>query len=139
MRITNHQLFVYGSLRSDSQHPAHAYISKHFVLLGQARIKGKVYDLGEYPGAVATAEQCYIIGELYVLKEGEDFQWVITKLDNYEGVNEEPPLYQRETTQVFINNEATTAWMYWYNQPVDGKTWIISGDVMQYQQQNSKL
>jgi len=137
MLTSNFQLFVYGSLRSDSRHPAHAYISEHFVLQGHARVKGKIYDLGEYPGAVPTSEPHFINGELYRLKEGQDFSWAIAQLDDYEGTNETPPLYVRETALVYFNNDTTTAWIYWYNMPVEGRPWITSGDATQYM--NEKL
>ena len=78
MSTSNHQLFVYGSLRSDFHHPAHAsYISAYFEFLGPARVKGRLYDLGEYPGAVPTSENHFIKGELYRLKEGQDFDWAL--------------------------------------------------------------
>jgi gamma-glutamylcyclotransferase (GGCT)/AIG2-like uncharacterized protein YtfP len=138
MQTSHNQLFVYGSLRSDFGHPAYAsYISEHFVLLGPARVKGKVYDLGEFPGAVPTSAQDYITGELYRLREGQDFDWAMAQLDDYEGLHENPPLYSRETALVYTPNETTTAWMYWYNQPVDEKARIVSGDVMQYLQEKS--
>ena len=133
MQTSNYQLFVYGSLRSDFNHPAHAYISEHFVLqAAPARVKGKVYDLGEYPGAIPTPENHFIKGELYRLKEGQDFDWAIAQLDDYEGLNETSSLYVRETALVYLNNDTTTAWIYWYNMPVEGKHWIASGDVLQY-------
>jgi gamma-glutamylcyclotransferase (GGCT)/AIG2-like uncharacterized protein YtfP len=132
MQTSNYQLFVYGSLRRGFNHPAHAYISEHFVLQSPARVKGKIYDLGEYPGAIPTSEHYFINGELYRLKEGQDFYWAIAQLDDYEGLNENPPLYLRETALVYLENDTTTAWIYWYNMPVEGKHWIASGDVLQY-------
>ena len=65
----NYQLFVYGTLRSGFHHPAYAYISDNFTLVGQGKIKGRLYDMGEYPAAVPVAEDSFIIGELYQLKE----------------------------------------------------------------------
>jgi len=35
-------------------------------------------------------------------------------------------------TEVYNNNQATTAWIYWYNGDVSGKPVIESGDVLQY-------
>ena len=53
---TNRQLFVYGSLRKEFGHPAYEYLSNYFHLIGPARVKGLVYDLGEYPAALPTNE-----------------------------------------------------------------------------------
>ena len=141
MESANHQLFVYGSLRSGFNHPAYAYISNHFELVGSAKVKGKLYDLGSYPAALPTEDEFYILGELYHLKEAMEFSWAIAQIDDYEGVNPEPgepAQYIRETTQVFINDETTNAWIYWYNNDVSGKPQITSGDVLEYLQQKKQ-
>lgn len=138
MESANHQLFVYGSLRSGFNHPAYAYISTHFTLVGSAKVKGKLYDLGAYPAALPTDEEYFIMGELYRLKEDMEFSWAIAQVDDYEGVNPEPgetALYIRKMTAVYINNETTNAWIYWYNHDVPGKPLIASGDVLEYLQQ----
>jgi gamma-glutamylcyclotransferase (GGCT)/AIG2-like uncharacterized protein YtfP len=141
MESGNKQLFVYGSLRSGFQHPAYSYISNNFILAGEAKVKGKLYDLGDYPAALPADDEFYIIGELYALKEEEDFSWVMAQVDDYEGVNAEPgepALYRRELTTVYIHNETTLAWIYWYNNDVSGKPIITSGDVLQYIQQKKQ-
>jgi gamma-glutamylcyclotransferase (GGCT)/AIG2-like uncharacterized protein YtfP len=138
MESVNHQLFVYGSLRSGFNHPAYNYISNHFTLAGSAKVKGKLYDLGAYPAAIPTDEGYFIVGELYNLKEEEEFAWAIAQIDDYEGVNPEPgeeALYIRKMTSVYIDDQTTNAWIYWYNQDVSGKPLIASGDVLEYLQQ----
>ena len=141
MESPNQQLFVYGSLRSGFNHPAYAYISNHFSLVGSAKVKGKLYDLGSYPAALPTNDECYILGELYRLKEEQEFSWAIAQVDDYEGVNPEPgetALYIREIATVYINDQATSAWIYWYNNDVSGKPLIASGDVLEYLQQKKQ-
>jgi gamma-glutamylcyclotransferase (GGCT)/AIG2-like uncharacterized protein YtfP len=141
MESANQQLFVYGSLRSGFNHPAYAYISNHFSLVGSAKVKGKLYDLGSYPAALPTKDECYILGELYRLKEEQEFSWAIAQIDDYEGVNPEPgetALYIREIATVYINDQATSAWIYWYNNDVSGKPLIASGDVLEYLQQKKQ-
>ncbi len=140
MKSANQQLFVYGSLRSGFNHPAYAYISNHFELVGSAKVKGKLYDLGSYPAALPTTDEVFIVGELYRLKEQQEFSWAIAQVDDYEGVNPEPgepALYIREMTTVYINNETTDAWIYWYNNDVNGKPLIVSGDVLEYLKQKN--
>ena len=46
-----YKLFVYGSLRSGFRNPVYEYLTKYFHLMGEAVVKGKLYDLGEYPAA----------------------------------------------------------------------------------------
>jgi gamma-glutamylcyclotransferase (GGCT)/AIG2-like uncharacterized protein YtfP len=130
-----YQLFVYGSLRSGFRSPAYEYISRYFTLVGDAKVKGELYDMGGYPAAKPTTADKFIIGELYCVKHEKEFAWAIGQLDDYEGVDvafDEVQLYRRELTDVFINDQVTHAWIYWYNCDVKGKPVIESGDVLHY-------
>jgi gamma-glutamylcyclotransferase (GGCT)/AIG2-like uncharacterized protein YtfP len=136
------QLFVYGSLRSGFQHPAYEYISKYFRLVGEGKVKGYLYDMGDYPAAIPTTDDVYILGELYALKDGGDFSWAIEQLDAYEGVEPEGaeiPLYKRELATVYLENETAEAWIYWFNRNIENQPRIHSGDVFEFIHQKSKL
>lgn len=133
-----YHLFVYGSLRSGFRSPVYEYISRFFHFIAEAKVKGKLFDMGSYPGGVPANEESYIIGELYQIKDESEFSWAIGQLDDYEGVNvesDEIQLYRRELTDVFINNEVFPAWIYWYNGDVSGRPAIASGDLMEYLQE----
>jgi len=130
-----YHLFVYGSLRSGFRSPVYEYISGYFNFIGEARVKGKLFDMGSYPGGVPSNDGTFIIGELYSIRDEAEFSWAIGQLDDYEGVNvesDEVQLYRRELTDVFIKNEIIPAWIYWYNGDVSGKPVIASGDLMEY-------
>jgi gamma-glutamylcyclotransferase (GGCT)/AIG2-like uncharacterized protein YtfP len=132
-----YQLFVYGSLRSGFKSPAYEYIGRFFSFVSEAKVKGKLFDLGSYPGGV-PADDKFIIGELYQIKDRSEFSWAIGQLDDYEGVSVEPDeiqLYKRELVEVYVNNITTPAWIFWFNGRVDGKPEIESGDLIQYIQQ----
>jgi gamma-glutamylcyclotransferase (GGCT)/AIG2-like uncharacterized protein YtfP len=140
MESSRQLLFVYGSLRSGFNHPAYSYISTHFTLVASARVKGKLYNLGDYPAAIPTEDEHYIMGELYSLKEEQEFSWAIAQIDDYEGVNPEPgeaALYRRALTSVYFNDQTTNAWIYWYNNSIEGYPLIASGDVLEYLQQKN--
>lgn len=129
------KLFVYGSLRSGFKHPAYAYLSSYFDLVSEARVKGTLYDLGAYPAAVASPADHWIVGELYQLKQDQDFEWAIEQLDDYEGLHVEEgenPLYIRDLTTVYTPDHSTRAWIYWYNESIEGKPIIASGDTLAY-------
>jgi gamma-glutamylcyclotransferase (GGCT)/AIG2-like uncharacterized protein YtfP len=130
-----YQLFVYGSLRSGFRSPAYEYISQFFSFAGNAKVKGLLYDMGEFPAALPSEEDKFIIGELYTVKNPSEFSWAIGQLDDYEGVNVEEgeaQLYKRGLTEAYVNDEKVTAWIYWYNADVSGKPQIESGDVLEY-------
>jgi gamma-glutamylcyclotransferase (GGCT)/AIG2-like uncharacterized protein YtfP len=128
-------LFVYGSLRKGFHSEAYNYISAYFEFAGDAKVKGILYDLGDYPAAVPTTEEHYILGELYKLKQDEDYNWAFGQLDDYEGViveEEEQQLYKRALVSATCQQQEILSWIYWYNANVDGKPVIASGDVLAY-------
>jgi gamma-glutamylcyclotransferase (GGCT)/AIG2-like uncharacterized protein YtfP len=130
-----YHLFVYGSLRSGFRSPVYEYISRFFKFIGDAKVKGRLYDMGSYPAGIATADDHFIIGELYQAKNEHEFSWAIGQLDDYEGVSveaDEVQLYRREVADVFINGETVKAWIYWFNGDVAGRPEITSGDMMEY-------
>lgn len=135
------QLFVYGSLRSGFRNPVYHYLTRYFHLVGEAVVKGKLYEMGEYPVALPTQEDKFISGELYAINNPAEFSWAIEQLDDYEGLNVEPgekPLYKREAVRAYINGKGSDAWVYWFNGEVTNCPVIESGDLMQYLQQKNK-
>ena len=133
-----YNLFVYGSLRSGFKSHAYEYISRFFSFVSEAKVRGKLYDLGPYPAGVSSEGENFIIGELYTIKHQPEFGWAIGQLDDYEGVAgeaDEVPLYKRELVDVLLSSATTPAWIYWYVGSVEGKPLIESGDMIQYLQQ----
>jgi gamma-glutamylcyclotransferase (GGCT)/AIG2-like uncharacterized protein YtfP len=136
-----YQLFVYGSLRSGFQSQAYEYVSRYFSFVAEAKVKGKIYDMGSYAAGVPTDEEAFITGELYKVKEIDEFSWAMGQLDDYEGVSVEPDevqLFRREIVDVYYDNQDTQAWIYWYNGSTIGRPLIASGDMLQYLQQKKK-
>ena len=132
---TIYPLFVYGSLLSGFKSPAYEYISRFFNLTGKAKVKGRLYDMGEYPAAIPVNEDVFIQGELYQIKNEGEFSWAIGQLDDYEGVTPEPgeeQLYRRELSSIIMDDKIITAWIYWYNGSVAGMPVIASGDMLSY-------
>jgi gamma-glutamylcyclotransferase (GGCT)/AIG2-like uncharacterized protein YtfP len=128
-------LFVYGSLRSGFQSPAYDYIKQYFDLVAPAKVKGKLYDMGEYPAAVPGIEDAWIKGELYVARSADEFSFALAQLDDYEGVTvekHEVQLYRRELIKVEVEGTLIPAWIYWYNGDVAGRPEVKSGDILQY-------
>jgi gamma-glutamylcyclotransferase (GGCT)/AIG2-like uncharacterized protein YtfP len=131
-----YHLFVYGSLRSGFKSPAYEYVSGFFQLIGEARVRGLLFDMGTYPAAVPSHGEHFIVGELYEARNPDEFSWAIGQLDDYEGVGaeaDEVQLYRRELTEVYVKGGMIQAWVYWYNGDIHGKPLIESGDVMDYQ------
>lgn len=72
------------------------------VSLGPARIAGRLFDLGAYPGVVAGGAG-EVLGELLQLPDAE----ALAGLDRYEGVDPVEPgrgLYRRVRTQALAED-----------------------------------
>lgn len=137
----NFQLFVYGSLRSGFRNAAYAYLTRYFTLIGEGKVKGKLYDTGTYPVAVPTTEEKYIFGELYQLNNPAEFSWAMEQIDDYEGLHVEAgetPLYKRDLATITIGEHNTTAWIYWYSGPLQNYPELDATDVLEYLQQRNK-
>lgn len=141
MQPPTYQLFVYGSLRSGFRNPAYEYLTRYFTLQGEAVVKGKFYDKGPYPVAVPGNDDNFITGELYSMKNKDEFAWAIEQLDDYEGLNVEvgeTPMYKREVVTVYREAVPSLAWIYWYNGSVEGMKEIAIGDVLKYLQEKNR-
>ena len=79
----SYHLFVYGSLLKGFHHPAYHYISEYFNFVAPAKVKGLLYDLGDYSAAVPTDADNFINGELYQLKNEAEYGWAMAQLDDY--------------------------------------------------------
>jgi len=142
MNDANHYLFVYGSLRSGFPSPAFQFMSPYFQLVANGKVKGKLYDLGEYPAGIPSAEEKYIVGELYKANSEEEFNWAISQLDDYEGVypdEGEQQEYERAVTTVIADGKEYSSWIYWYKGDTAGKPLIESGDVFEYARRKNIL
>lgn len=142
MELTCRNLFVYGSLRSGFNNPAYGYISKYFTLIGEAYIKGNLYQLPDFPVAVPSEDDSLIKGELYSIKVASECSWAFAQLDDYEGVQAEEgehPLYKRVLTTVLLNDKEEKAWVYWYNGSIENGTRIEESDLLAYLKQRGQL
>jgi len=120
-------LFVYGTLL-DKQNEFGAYLNDNCTFYADGKMQGKLYDLGEYPGAVITDEKDkFIYGKIYQLNNTEK---TLEILDDYEGFGpkqEQPNLFVRELTDIEISPGKIICWVYLYNLSIDGFKLIDSG------------
>jgi len=127
MKKTSSYLFVYGTLL-DKQNEFGAYLNANCVFYADGKFKGKLYDIGEYPGAVVAADgnNC-VHGKIYHVNNASR---VFKKLDYYEGFGPDeaqPNLFVRELVLVDTVSEIQECWVYLYNLPVDTFEQIESG------------
>jgi len=128
-------LFVYGTLRKGFEIPVQKRISGDIEWLGLSEIRGKMYDIGDYPAALPLQrhEKSVIRGEVIKIKHPAK---VMKLLDRYEGYDpkklERSEYYRDKQKLVLENGQKIEAWVYWYNFPVDGKKRIRHKDYLNY-------
>lgn len=131
------QLFIYGTLR-EPNHPMHRFLRHHSQWLGRASISARLYELGDYPGAVLTptsteATGNRVWGDVVCLN---DAAGLLQKLDDYEECTAafaEPHEYRREITRASMDAGKTLdCWVYAYQHPVDESRRIASGDYLEH-------
>ena len=127
-------LFVYGTLRRDPTHELYHLLARHARFLGDARVRGRLFDLGEYPGMTVEESNGYVSGELYEVTS--DWPYVIARLDEYEGCTADdvqPHEYRRELVEALRPvGEPITAWAYVLNRDPRGLPVIESGDYLSW-------
>lgn len=132
MKEKSNYLFVYGTLLNEQNEFA-IYLKQNCKFYAHGKFKGKLYDLGEYPGAILDESGVnYIYGDILELKNTID---VLKNIDKYEGFGEDeeqPNLFVREMIGVETDNGLINCWVYLYNLPVDGFRLIESGNYSEY-------
>ena len=122
-------LFVYGTLMRGFDHPMAQLLSRAADFIGEARCRGRLYQIKHYPGLLLSDDPAdHVFGELYRLRQPEA---LLREFDMYEACGEgfaEPTEYVRQMLPVTLADEAVSeAWTYIYNWPVAGLPRIGSG------------
>lgn len=131
-RIVPQTIFVYGTLRRDPTHDLYHLLARHGRFIGDARVQGRLFDLGAYPGMALDDTNGFVTGELYEV--AVNWPSVIARLDEYEGCSSndaEPHEYRRELVQALRpSGEPVRAWAYVLNRDPQGLPVIESGDYL---------
>ncbi|HEX8844264.1 MAG TPA: gamma-glutamylcyclotransferase family protein [Pyrinomonadaceae bacterium] len=123
-------LFVYGTLLPDNPAPEIAGLVRQLKYIGSATIKGRLYDLGEYPGAIIDPSSATLIhGEIYELP---DDKATLTKLDKFEEFDPFSPkksLFVRTKCLARLADGSNIeCWIYVYNHDIRSAQLIPNGN-----------
>ena len=125
--MNKHFVFVYGSLRRGNA----LSLPVRFPgarLVGEARVGGRLYDLGAFPGLALGGSTSSVAGEVYEVDEE-----TLKRLDDFEASSR----YRRERVEVTAGGggEPLKCWVY---VPEDGveaytrRTPVASGDWVEH-------
>ena len=100
--MSPHLVFVYGSLRRGNA----GAMSVRFpdaTYVGEGKVRGSLFDLGEYPGLVLNGEDSIVTGEVYEVDDD-----TLDKLDKFELTSD----YIRKQVEVEQGSERMDCWIY---------------------------
>ena len=123
----NNLLFVYGTLL-DNDNEFAVFLNNNSSSCSSGQLKGKLYDIGECPGAIFYGDdENYIYGSILELINIEK---VLPVVDDYEGYGDDqiqPNEFIRALANVETETGLLTCWVYLYNLPAAGLPVIESG------------
>jgi gamma-glutamylcyclotransferase (GGCT)/AIG2-like uncharacterized protein YtfP len=120
-------LFIYGTLFPEFAPAEVRPLVKRLKKVGDGSIRGSMYNLGDYPGAVQDNRSHRVFGSVYQVPNLA----VLRRLDLYEGFN---PL--RPTSSTFVRRKVIVrmaegghirSWAYLYNGSIRKATRIDGG------------
>ena len=123
-------LFLYGTLKPNEAANDVAETVKTLRPVGPATVPGRLYDFGDYPGAVIDqSARTSIKGELFELPSDDS---ALKSLDEYEEFNRtdrKNSLFVRARAIADLNDgRRVNAWVYVYNGDPGSARLIVSGD-----------
>jgi len=121
----NDKLFVYGTLL-DEDNQYGIYLRDNSSFYAKGRLKGKLYHLGEYPGAV-LGEDNDIYG---IVLQMDNPAEALSLIDIYEGFGDDQPQpneFTRVLTEAETDAGPVECWIYLYDLPTDKSTLIPNG------------
>jgi gamma-glutamylcyclotransferase (GGCT)/AIG2-like uncharacterized protein YtfP len=129
----SNRLFVYGTLRRESRNTQFRILGAKAKFLGRARMRGRLVDLGEYPGLVAAGDASdWVRGEVYALADPDR---TLARLDEYEGCVAEPvrsPGFRRVIGEAVLDRGRTMrTWVYVYEGSYSPARVLPSGDYLE--------
>jgi gamma-glutamylcyclotransferase (GGCT)/AIG2-like uncharacterized protein YtfP len=119
-------LFVYGTLRPFVDIEMARWLREHARYVGPATVRGRLYDLGAYPGMrAARGRRDQVSGDVYRVTHPR----VLRVLDRYEaGPKRDHARFVRERCVVKLERRCKVAWLYRYRYSVVGAKRIACGD-----------
>lgn len=112
------QIFVYGTLRRGGSN-AHRLANARFV--SPANVRGWLYEISWYPGAVLDPSGGIIHGELWEIPPE-----ILPDLDAFEG--DEYRRIRADVTLPSASPPTASAWIWEWTKPTDPLPRILSGD-----------
>ena len=123
--MNKHLVFVYGSLRrGNARSMSQRFPNSKFI--GEAKVSGSLYDLGEYPGLLLNESNSLVMGEAYEVDDE-----ILNQLDEFEASSS----YLRQQVEISLGANKRTGWIYVpesNSEIYSHRILITSGDWLEY-------
>ena len=125
-------LFLYGTLLTSEAPQEIASLVKRARRLGSACVRGRLYDFGEFPGAVLDpSSRSMIYGELVVLPSDERLLEALDQYEEFDPLDPKRSLFIRKKAKVrMANGSSREGWIYVYNRHPGRAKLVRSGDYL---------
>lgn len=129
-------IFLYGTLLPEYAPAEIADTVRQLSRVTRAFVRGRLYDLGEYPGAILDpASETLIKGEIFELPDDKE---ALARLDSYEGFDPDEPassLFARDKTSVTLREGGELqCWIYIYNRDPGSASLVETGNYAKWKE-----
>ena len=122
-------MFVYGTLLPRLAPPEIESTVRRLRRVGRGTIRGRLFDLGDYPGAILTRSGPMIQGMIFEVPNDPE---VLHRLDEFEGFDPAKPkssLFVRKRRRAQMQDGTKIfCWVYAYNGSVKDAQPVATGD-----------
>ena len=125
-------VFIYGTLLPGEAPEEIASIVKRLRRLGSARVRGRLYDFGEFPGAVLDpSSRTMVYGELVALPSDEGLLEALDRYEEFDSSDPKRSLFIRKKAKVWMaNGSGREGWIYVYNRHPGRAKLVRGGDYL---------
>jgi gamma-glutamylcyclotransferase (GGCT)/AIG2-like uncharacterized protein YtfP len=110
-------LFLYGTLLAERTPDEVVGAFQSLRRIGPAHVRGMLYDLGEYPGAIlAPSSKTLIQGEIFELPPTPTILRALDDYEEFNPANNEDSLFIRTKAKAtLLDGQRVDCWIYVYN------------------------
>lgn len=127
-------LFLYGSLLgNNTEEKIKKIFNDNCQFITKGYILAKLYDLGEYPGAIPTTNKNdRVFGKIFWVKNPRKTFRILDEYEEYFPKNPKKSLFIRRKTKAYLLPSENTikCWAYLFNQKIEIQPQINSGNYL---------
>ncbi len=123
-------LFLYGTLVPERAPDEVASVVRRFRPIGRAHVRGRLYDFGDFPGAILDPSSgATIQGQLVQLPADKALLRVLDRYEEFDPSKPKTSLFVRKKAEVKLSDgRSIKCWVYVYNRDPGDAPIVRGGD-----------